>query len=140
MKIKKKILAIIYKKEKKENLFLALRNNPKDKIHGGDYYYVITGGLNSNETNEQAIKREIEEETGIKEIKEIKDLDKVYIYTCSGEKGYLCKEYAYIIKVEDDVKFLNEEHIDYKWLNKKEFISLIKWENKNELNKLLDNY
>jgi 8-oxo-dGTP pyrophosphatase MutT (NUDIX family) len=138
MKIKKKILAIIYRKRNKGIEFLALRNNPTDIKYGGDHYFVVTGGVEKNETLEDAVKREIDEETGIKNFIKITDLDKICEYTCEGEAGFLCKEAEFLVEVDDEVSHLSEEHLSYKWLGRDAFVKLIAWNDKNDLNLILN--
>ena len=60
MKINNKVLAFVYSDGK----FLALHSNP-DKEHGEGGWFVVTGGLENNESLENAVKREIKEETGL---------------------------------------------------------------------------
>jgi len=98
MKIKNKILALIYREKDKKIELLALRNNPRDLIHGGDFYYVVTGGVKDGESFNDAITREIKEETGIENIIKIQDIEIIFEYTCAGEQGYLCKEKSYIVR------------------------------------------
>ena len=139
MNIKYKILAIIYKKKNKRTKFLALRNNSSNKTHGGDYYYVVTGDVKKDENYEDALKREINEETGIENIIKLKHLKEVYEYKCKGKGNYLCKEHAYLVEVDDEVKHLSVEHTDFKWLNKNNFTKIIQWgSDKNDLIKILD--
>ena len=123
---KLKILALIYKKENSELKFLALRNNPIDPKHGGDFWYVVTGGVEKNENLIDAVYREIQEETGILQINKIIDLNTEYKYY-NKNTNVLYKEYAYLVKVNKHVISLNEEHIDYEWLIADDFIKRIKW-------------
>ena len=51
----KKILAFICDGEK----FLLLRNNSRDLTHGGDYWFTVTGSVESDESIEDAVKREV---------------------------------------------------------------------------------
>jgi 8-oxo-dGTP pyrophosphatase MutT (NUDIX family) len=139
MKIKYKILAIIYKKKNKRTKFLALRNNPSNKTHGGDYYYVVTGGVKKDENYEDALRREINEETGIENIIKLVHLKEVYEYKCKGEGNCLCKEHAYLVEVDDEVKRLSAEHTDHKWLNKNNFTKTIQWDgDKKDLMEILN--
>ena len=49
-----------------------------------------------------------------------------------------CTEYAYITFVKEEKVILNEENIDYKWCDIKEFIEKIQWYgDKRELYKIL---
>lgn len=141
MKIKNKILAIIYREKDKKNELLALRNNPQDPKHGGDFYFVVTGELEKEESFLSAVKREIKEETGIMNIIKIIDLKLTFEYIYSDDGEYLCKEKAYLVKIDDEVGGLNEEHIGFLWLNRTDFIETIEWEGeegKKDLIKILD--
>jgi len=138
LKVKEKILAIIYRKNGQKTEFLALRNNPHDPTHGGDFYFVVTGGIEENESFQGAVRREITEETGIKNILKIIDLNKICEYTCAGEPGFLCREAEFLVEVGSDVSALSEEHIEYKWLEREDFVGLIGWNDKNDLNFILD--
>lgn len=132
---KLKIMAIVYKVDNGDLYFLALRNNPKDKCHGGDYYFVVTGYVNKNEKLEGAVKREIKEETGIRNILSITDMNKIYNYDWDGDK---CEEHVFSVKIDGEVKKLNFEHIGYKWLQKEDFIKTVKWDDKNDLRQILE--
>lgn len=138
LKIKKKILAIIYRKNKDGIEFLALRNNPHDPTHGGDFYFVVTGGVESGEKLQDAVKREIAEETGMENFLKITDLNKICEYTCAGEAGFLCRESEFLVEVDDGVRKISEEHVDYKWLEREKFVDLISWNDKNDLNLILN--
>jgi len=139
MNIKYKILAIIYQKKNKRTKFLALRNNPSNKIPGGDYYYIVTGGVKKDENYEDALRREINDETGIENIIKLEHLKEVYEYKCKGEGNYLCKEHAYLVEVNDEVKRLSVKHTDFKWLNKNNFTKTIQWDgDKNDLTEILN--
>jgi len=138
MKIKKKILAIIYRRINEKIEFLALKNNPLNLEHGGDYYFVVTGGVKKNEALQTAVRREISEETGITKIFKIIDLDKICEYICAGEGDFLCQESEFLVEVSDEIIELDNEHIEYKWLERDAFADLIAWNDKNDLNSILN--
>lgn len=127
----KKILAFIYNGKK----FLALRNNSKDSSHGGDFWFTVTGSLEKGESEKDAVKREVKEETGLK-VLDIFDLNCGSIYKWNN-KSYEETNFIAFVKSEDVE--LNEEHTEYKWLNLDEFIKIIKWYlDKEELKKILN--
>ncbi|MBI2065531.1 MAG: NUDIX hydrolase [Candidatus Zambryskibacteria bacterium] len=67
MKISKDAQAVLLKKNKKEGIiFLLIKRFDKDKQE--DYYRLVKGGVKTKETSEQAVKREVFEEVGIKNI------------------------------------------------------------------------
>lgn len=118
----KKILTFIINKE---NKLLLLHNNPEDPIHGGDIWYTVTGGVESyDKTLEDAVKREVKEETNLDVI------DTMYlnvIFKYLSRKDIECIEYVYISFVEDGKIILNEENIGYKWLEIDDYLKQVYW-------------
>jgi len=126
MKTQIKILAIVYRINNSKPEFLALRNNPKDPKHGGDFWYVVTGSIEGQETLEEGVKRELFEETGIKKIIKVTNTEGIFEYKNESET-VLFKEHIFLVEVGEDVKKLNEENIEYEWLDANEFLKRIKW-------------
>ena len=125
-----KILAFV----KSGNKYLALRNNPEDPKHGGDFWYVVTGNVEKGENLEEAVRREIMEETGLA-------ADFIYELELTNQFEYdkqLFEEYCFLAEVSSDQVVLNNENIDYQWLSPDDFIRKIQWfGNKAELKSLL---
>jgi len=118
----KKVLSFITDGKK----FLALKNNPKNpKKYGGDFWFVVTGGVEKDESLEEAVKREIKEETNLKVI-DIFDLKWGSIY--KNWQG-ICEELNFIAFVNSrKVKLDNKEVVDFKWLDLENFVDLINWD------------
>lgn len=118
------------------NEILLLKGSENDPQFKKSFWYVVTGGCEKYDLNrEETVKREIKEETGIDNIKDIIYLNWVFKYTSLEME---CTEYAYITFVQKEKIILNEENIDYKWCDKEEFLEKIKWYgDKNELNNVL---
>ncbi|MBP6857463.1 NUDIX domain-containing protein [Candidatus Pacearchaeota archaeon] len=115
--------------------FLLLRNNPKDPSHGGDYWFTVTGSVEADESIENAVRREVKEETNLN-VSEILDLKWGSVYSWGG-KDY--SENNFLVFVKKEKVVLNEEHVDSEWLNLNDFIKRIKWDlNKEELKKVLE--
>jgi len=126
----KKILVFIYNGER----FLALRNNPEDPSHGGDFWFTVTGSLEIGESKEDAVKREIKEETNLN-VSEIFDLNWGSVYSWGGEDN---SEKNFLALVKKEKIILNKEHIDFEWLNLDDFVQKIKWNlDKEELRNIL---
>ncbi|MBS3076528.1 NUDIX hydrolase [Candidatus Pacearchaeota archaeon] len=129
-----KVLAIIYSDR---NKFLLLRTNPKHmKI---DEWFVVTGGVKKYESFEDAVKREVEEETKLQILK-INPTDISGDYEWPKDSGILKHEKAFVVKVKHaNPKITKWEHLDYKWLSKVNFIKNIYWygKTKENLKKLL---
>lgn len=116
-------MAIIYSDR---GNFLLLKMNPKWLKQEG--WFVVTGSVEGNETEERAVRREVDEETKL-EISEIKPTK----YSCEYEwpigSGKMHVEKAFLVKVKENKVRLSGEHLDYKWLNKEDFLELIAWKN-----------
>jgi 8-oxo-dGTP pyrophosphatase MutT (NUDIX family) len=127
----KKILAFVC--DGKE--FLLLRNNSKDPSHGGDFWFTVTGSVEADESIEDAVRREVKEETNLN-VAEILDLKWGSVYSWGGEDH---SENNFLAFVKKEKVVLNEEHVDYEWLNLNDFIKKINWDlNKEELKKVLE--
>ncbi len=129
--MKNKILAFIVDVNK--NKFLALHNNPHPD-HGGDFWFIVTGEMNENETYKDAIKREVKEETNLNIIN-LFYLNWGSIYNWNNET---CKERNYLVFTNNNKVKLNEENIEFEWLDLEKFVKKIKWDdNKKVLIKVL---
>ena len=119
------------------NEILLLKGSKNDPQFNNSFWYVVTGGCEECDFNmEETVKREIKEETGIDKINNILYLNWIFKYNSLGLE---CTEYAYITFVKEGKVILNEENIDYKWCNIKEFIEKIQWYgNKVELYNVLE--
>lgn len=122
---KEKVLAIIARKFDDQIRFLALRNNPADPAHGGDFYYVVTGSLEVGEDHKTAVIREVDEETGIATALRLAPLPLEWDYIDTW--GNLCHELMYALVTEAEVAHLSGEHIEYLWLTSEEFRKAIRW-------------
>lgn len=98
--------------------FLLLVRNQNDKSRPGDYD-IPGGSVKEGELHEEALLREVTEETGLK----IKELVPVVIKSNIDEgtrKYFLYIGYS-AVAMEDDVILNPEEHSTYIWLSAKEF-------------------
>jgi 8-oxo-dGTP pyrophosphatase MutT (NUDIX family) len=128
--MKQKILAFIYSGKK----FLALYSEPHPK-HGKGGWFVVTGTVEKKESLEEAVKREVIEETGL-DVKEIFDLNWDSVYEWENE---ICKEHNFLSFAEQEEIILNEEHSNFEWLNLDEFVEKINWDDdKNLLRNVLE--
>lgn len=120
------------------NELLLLKGSPSDPQFHKSLWYVVTGGIEEQDvTKEDAVIREIYEETTLKPVK-VTYLNWVFKYKSLGKD---CIEYVYISEVKKEEITLNEENIDYKWLSLEEFIKQIDWfYDKEDLIKVLTCY
>ncbi len=120
-----KVFVIVYRVINSSFEFLSLKPNPEPGRNTDDY--VITGGVEVYDKSfEEAALREVAEEIGVKS-NNIISLDYTINYTdhITLEKH---AEHCFGVKVDDDKIVLNFEHIDYRWLNKDDFINTIWWD------------
>ena len=115
---------------RKTNKLLLLLGSPEDPQFHKSFWYVVTGGKEEVDTNlEQAVVREIKEETNL-DVVETLYLNWIFKYKSLGN---ICTEYVYVSFIDEDSNIvLNEESIDYKWCDVDEFIELIEWSDDKE--------
>ncbi len=131
MRLPIQIEAILFKRADGKIQYLLLKRIPRR----GGFWQPITGGLEEGETKIEALKREIREETGIKNI--IKIIEDVHYYEILDP--HLVKEYVFGVEVSSDEEVVldGKEHSEFKWCNYQEALRLMKWkENRDALKKL----
>jgi len=120
-----KVFVIVYRIVDSSLELLSLKPSPEPGRNTD--YYVITGGVEKYDKSlEEASLREVAEEIGIKS-NSIISLDHTISYT----DHITFKEHAehcFGVKANDSKIVLNFEHIDYRWLNKNDFINTIWWD------------
>jgi len=122
--MQKKILTFIA--NNKKLLALYSESHPE---HGKGGWFTVTGAVEYNETYEEAVAREMLEETGL-DVEEIFPLNWGSIYNW---KDNVCEEHNFISFIKPGKVALNEEHSEYKWLDLDDFIKLIKWDDDKEV-------
>ncbi|MCH8519272.1 MAG: NUDIX domain-containing protein [Nanoarchaeota archaeon] len=112
----KKIQAIVFRKNSQDSLeILALR---RVKQRGGNWQ-PITGNVDSNETFENALKREIKEEIGVNKLGTIIDLNLEFEFS-KNNKQYLEKAFAVELSIEERISLEQNpslEHDDSIWIS-----------------------
>ncbi len=132
--MKKAILGIIFKKNRKNWEFLLLKRIPSR----GGFWQPVSGRVEKNENPLQAVKRETIEETGIKQFKRI--IKDVYLFKLEEEPNKT--SYVFGIEIDSSQKInldanIYPEHDKIKWCKFDEAIKLLKWpHNKEGLKKL----
>lgn len=120
------IVAIIYDR----NEFLILKK--KGRWVGWQF---AQGAKEKGETWEEAVKREILEETGLKDVEVVKKLNlkRDYWFVWEGERIHKFLTF-FLVKAKKAKVKVSIEHSDYKWCKYKEALESIKY-NKEEFMK-----
>lgn len=117
--------AIVYRVEGKRPIFLLLKRTAID----GDFWQPVTGGVEDNETDLDALKREIKEETSIREVISISKA----IYQFSWQRdGITRQETAYGVLVDQAPITLSQEHTEYRWCYYDDAIKLLQHQSNQE--------
>jgi 8-oxo-dGTP pyrophosphatase MutT (NUDIX family) len=137
MRLPIQVEAIIFRRNSNTIEYLLLKRLPDRN----GFWQPVTGGLEEGETRMEALRREIEEETGIKN--PIRIIEGLYCFEFSDPNPN--QEYVYGVEVSSTEKVVldGKEHSEYRWCGIKEALQLLSWkENKEALEKLntiLDN-
>jgi dATP pyrophosphohydrolase len=111
MRTNNQIEVILFKRRKKEILFLILKRS----IKKGGFWQPITGGVEENETFEEAAIREISEEVGITENVKLIDIDYSFEFL---EENIIHFEKVFGLELSSMQKIiLSEEHTEFKWVD-----------------------
>lgn len=120
-----KVCVFIFKRTLRGYEFLMLK---RPESHGG-FWQPVTGHMEKGETPLKTAKREVEEETGIKQVAKIVDPDYSYEFDSDNKKHY--KEYLFGFEVPQTTENIeiSEEHVNYSWLNAETSKQMLYWPN-----------
>lgn len=84
------------------------------------------GRMNTDENLEEALRREVEEEIGINDIKILEQFD-ISISNKKSDQEHKLLLLTYLCAIEnpDDVRLMDDEHISYKWCSPEEASKLL---------------
>jgi bis(5'-nucleosidyl)-tetraphosphatase len=114
----KSVGAVIYILEKEEEPKFLLLHYPGTKR---DYWGLAKGHTEGKEEELQTLEREIEEETGIKNLEVQPNFRKEIRYLFyRQEKKIFKKVVFYLAKIQEQEIQISNEHIGYQWLSFKD--------------------
>lgn len=106
-----KVQGIVFKiDDDKNKKILCLKRSPED----GGFWHILTGTLEPEESLFDCLRREVEEEIGVKEIKSFSEELHRFLWEKNNIPIWV---FTYGIEIDDQEINLNEEHTEYKWLN-----------------------
>ena len=134
MKIRHSVQAVIIDENKKKFLLIKQFDKRKKRY----LWRHVRGGIEKGENEKQALRREIQEEVGLKEIEII---GKIYEY----EYIFIPKKFSvsvYLVKANMKEKVVlgstEEDKIkDYRWVSKNQAIKMLYWKDEKEAVKLI---
>lgn len=94
------------------------------------YWQPVCGGVTPGEKLVDAVMREVEEETGIKDVKAVIDLEYNFTYK-ETKSGVLMsmQDFCFGVEVDCEVEAkLSTEHEAYRWCSYSEAKEVLKWE------------
>ena len=127
MEFRKGVSLIVYRKEKDKIFYLVLKRKLRWKG-----YELCKGGKLRSETDLQAIKRELREETGLKPVKITKlNIKEKFVYPKKHQnifhkKGFIANCYA--IEAKGKIR-LSKEHSSYNWLTYQKAKNILTYNN-----------
>jgi len=126
MKHERSVGAIVFRKEK-EPIYLLLHYEAK-------HWDFPKGNVEAGETDVETVKREIKEETGIKDIEIVRDFKEKIQYFYKLKKELISKDVVfYLAKTKTAQIKLSFEHIGSKWLPYKKAIEQLTFKNAKEI-------
>lgn len=133
------IEAIVFRKKENIYEFLLLKRT----LERGGFWQPITGGIEGDETKLDTVRREVQEEIGVKNIQKI--ISNVYSFMLKENNK---EEFVFGVEIDSNEKIILEknvclEHEEFKWFTFEEALSLLKWPGNKEglirLNSILEN-
>jgi len=133
MPIEKSAGAIIFRKEN-NNFFYLLLHYPSSAKAPKEYWDFPKGHIEKGEDEIKTVKREVEEETGLKDIKIIEGFREWIKYFFKFEGKTVLKFVTFYLAgtKTKDVK-ISGEHVGYKWLPYEDAIEQLTFKNAKEV-------
>ncbi len=128
MEIRKEVQAIIYNKFGNEIRTLLVK-----KLDLKNYSYrwrILKGGIENNETDLEALRREIKEEVGLVDF-EIGNKINEYEFDYDGTLHQVCSYLVHIV-VNSPMKIQTEEIIDAQWIPVSQAMALLFWKDEKD--------
>ena len=134
MPVERSAGAIVFCKKNNEIYYLLLRYPNSSGNTKKEYWGFPKGHIERGEKIEETAKREVEEETGLKDIKFIngfKEQEK-YFFTGGGKKIFKTVNSLLAETKTKEIK-ISSEHLGFKWLSYEEALKQLTFKNAKEI-------
>jgi 8-oxo-dGTP pyrophosphatase MutT (NUDIX family) len=131
MRLPIQVEAIIFRRNDDKIEYLLLKRLPERN----GFWQPVTGGVEEGETRDEALRREVMEETGVRSIVAV--MEGLFYFEFSDPN--LNQEYVYGVEISSSEKIVLDpkEHNEYRWCSFQGALQLLHWkENKEALRKL----
>lgn len=141
MPVEKSAGAVIFRRENRKIFYLLLHYPGASHRAEKNYWDFPKGHIEKGEKPKEAAKREIEEETGLKDITFIEGFKETIKYFFKWEGKNVLKFVTFFL-VETKIKEikLSFEHIGYEWLPFKKAMERLAFENSKEVLKKAEEF
>jgi 8-oxo-dGTP pyrophosphatase MutT (NUDIX family) len=128
---------LVLRKSGEEDKFLMLKQNPRTK-----HWSFPKGHIEGKETPRETAVRELEEETGIRDIEfsEFQNIIEEYDFERNGEMCHKINEFFIAFTKDDKVVIQEGEILDYKWATYEEALDTFTYEQPKEVLKKVQKY
>ena len=134
MPIEKSAGAVVFRRENNKIYYLLLHYPGASHRAERDYWDFPKGHIEKGEKIEETVKREVFEETGLKEIKILPGFKETikYYFKFQGKKVLKFVTFFLAETKEKDIQ-ISPEHIGYDWLTYEEARSRLNFQNSKEI-------
>jgi 8-oxo-dGTP pyrophosphatase MutT (NUDIX family) len=123
MAVRNEVQALIFDKKDGENIVLLVKKREtKTEQHR---WRLLKGGIEEGETKIEALVREIFEETGLKNIRILEEINNYEFFF----KGVEHKVSCFLVKADskEPINFQKSEIAGYTWVKKEEALRMLYW-------------
>jgi 8-oxo-dGTP pyrophosphatase MutT (NUDIX family) len=118
----------------KGKIYYLLLHYPSNAKAPRDYWDFPKGHIEKGEKIEETVKREVEEETGLKDIKFAEGFKEWIKYFFKHKEKNIFKIVTFLLaEAETEEVKISPEHIGYQWLPYKEALKQLKFKNAREI-------
>jgi len=141
MPVEKSAGAVIFRKANNKIYYLLLHYPSTTRGAEKDYWDLPKGHIEKGEKEIDTVKREVEEETGLKDIEFVKGFKEwiKYFFKYQGKTIFKIVTF-YLLKTKEKKVKVSFEHLGYDWLPFKETMEKLTFGNAKEILKKADKF